>query len=247
MANVPNLSFSRSLLDEKQFQKVFLKFFNTHVTAFDYYDEAGEYFCTIEDQTFPTKLNQFEFFQNDKQYGLKGKLKDEFLNALYAEREGIIKQVQEEILLNERGFNKYLNLLLEEHKQLIKEFNNKNWLEQFDYIVFELKNRLAYLSSKYGKNEIEKTHSDMNKRIIWTAALSTLVSFFKELSTNANTPNNTPYIKASNEEIVQFIFNNFISPTNEPFSVESIRRSLTKPAKRDKIDLNDFEQRISTD
>ncbi len=240
MANFPDLNFTRSLLNEGNFEKIFLTFLRKYAINYDFVPDLGEYFFQVGDQEIATKLGPFDLVKNDTEFSFKENVKKEFLNKLFEEREKLIGQIQNEILTNEKGVNRYLSLLYEEHNQIIVELISKNWLLDFPYIAEEIKERLKYLTYKFPISKSNIQASNMESRIIWNASLSSLVTLFKDLQTNYLTSKNTPYIRAGNDEIIRFILINFVNSDNLRFKEESIRRNLTKPAKRDNLKMEDL-------
>ena len=243
MPNIPNLNFSRSLLSEKQFEKIFLKFLDNYANGFGYDEMINAKSFEIDGQMRGTKLNAFEFVKKDEEFELKAKIKDQFLNALFIEKENLLTQIQEEILTNEKGLNKYLTLILDEHKHILEELKVKNWLVDFDYILIDIKDRIAYFSDKYRVDHLKNQSSVMENKIIWTSNLSTLVTLFKDLQSNIKSSKNDNYIKASDDDLIKFIHSNFVDSEKQQFELETIRRSLSKPAKRDKIDVTELLQK----
>ncbi|SEW35733.1 hypothetical protein SAMN05428988_4382 [Chitinophaga sp. YR573] len=175
---------------------------------------------------------------------LEIKINDEMFN--------VIDQIDNVILLfdDEKKQVLYLKTLFKTLNSLILYAEKLEHINKYIFIANALKDLKAELADKYSVQDDTIAQKNINlpsspqssHKLQWMGKSKVLISLFYDLYSNVEN-GGEPLIKATKEQVKNFLLNNFLEKDGQPLSASSIDTILT-PSKEDKRALKD--DRIDT-
>ncbi len=142
-----------------------------------------------------------------------------------------------------------LNTWLTQIKDLSTRLKIDLTLKKYSFLSEHLDQIAEGLKQLYGSNNQEQqptsTSQKINVKLTWTGGVASLATLFFELHNESFDDHPQPFIRATKNQILRFIQDNFVDEHGEPFSESTLATYLDpnkpeKKAKRKKAPLDDI-------